>query len=567
MLMFSIPKRFLRLEYSLVKSLILASVFFSASPAHAADIGGGDIVCGDFDGDANGKINIKDITDHFQYIFNDSLPPANYLVASATDGVEGLNIRDISYLVNRIFGGGPPPLCPCDAAPPTAPALDPQTYLNIAETTYPANATSLTLHLELGVAVDFLSFTLPLRIRVGGAEIPSIGYFAGGGFPNYSSSQSTVRPDSGVIVIGSGFLSGSIGEPAGSGVLGELEISVAPASSDRVITYSWGATSPVQAPFSDCSIRPMIVQTGPELKVWEPYLNGAPGMVSCIEDSAGITQPDFDNDGVPDACDNCPLMFNPDQIDSDANGIGDLCDSIDTDGDGLFNFQDNCPQVFNPNQEDGDGDGFGDVCDDCPGFDNNSETDGDCLSGINDNCPLAFNPNQEDGDADGIGDACDNCDLVSNSDQADLDGDGVGDVCDACPDFVDPCPVPCDVPGDFNASGKANIKDLTDCYEYLYRAGSPPYVAENADIDGILMITLRDILYMNEWIFASGSAPICPSLTLPETTPDSSVVLQYRTTIPPGVSEAAVFLKLTTSVDIFGFNLPLKVRIGESIPN
>jgi len=37
---------------------------------------------------------------------------------------------------------------------------------------------------------------------------------------------------------------------------------------------------------------------------------------------------DLDGDGVPDASDNCPLDFNPDQLDLDGDGIGDACAGI-----------------------------------------------------------------------------------------------------------------------------------------------------------------------------------------------------------------------------------------------
>lgn len=49
--------------------------------------------------------------------------------------------------------------------------------------------------------------------------------------------------------------------------------------------------------------------------------------------------PDNDNDGVPNASDNCPLTYNPDQADGDHDGVGDACDPLlnrDTDSDGVL---------------------------------------------------------------------------------------------------------------------------------------------------------------------------------------------------------------------------------------
>jgi hypothetical protein len=37
---------------------------------------------------------------------------------------------------------------------------------------------------------------------------------------------------------------------------------------------------------------------------------------------------DTDNDGIIDSQDNCPTVYNPDQLDSNNNGIGDACESI-----------------------------------------------------------------------------------------------------------------------------------------------------------------------------------------------------------------------------------------------
>lgn len=51
-------------------------------------------------------------------------------------------------------------------------------------------------------------------------------------------------------------------------------------------------------------------------------------------DELEVWQPDTDGDGIADEQDNCPDDSNPNQVDSDQDGLGDVCDP-DADGDGF----------------------------------------------------------------------------------------------------------------------------------------------------------------------------------------------------------------------------------------
>ncbi len=184
-----------------------------------------------------------------------------------------------------------------------------------------------------------------------------------------------------------------------------------------------------------------------------------------VDEGACDPNVDRDGDGVPDAEDNCPVVFNPNQSNADGDAWGDACEvDADADGDGIPDDADNCPDIPNPAQVDADNDGIGDACDRgepspelCNMIDDDRDgrvdegacdrdTDGDGIPDDQDNCPRVVNPEQRDFDGDAVGDACDqdldsdgvpddedNCPRAVNPDQSDADGDGIGDACDQAP--------------------------------------------------------------------------------------------------------------------------------------
>lgn len=273
-----------------------------------------------------------------------------------------------------------------------------------------------------------------------------------------------------------------------------------------------------------------------------------------IPDADIMAIPDSDGDGLPDACDNCPLDANADQTDSDGDGMGDACDTcattgnvwttdiaccnfdpsnplasggcgnfnrcvpyatddpksggcaarcarpLDQDLDGVGNSCDNCPAVWNPGQQDTDGDDIGNACDNCPG------TPGDPhAADVNPPCdPNA--PTQSECQAYNYKSVCiptfgygayGRCTLVEDS-----DGDGLGDSCDNCP-YVSNAPT--------GGNGQVNCnKDLE------IAIGDPyPYTGDVCDPVPCAYVDIQETqpanpLDVHRWVKLSYSTTLLP---------------------------------------------------------
>lgn len=93
----------------------------------------------------------------------------------------------------------------------------------------------------------------------------------------------------------------------------------------------------------------------------------------------------------------------------------------DTDDDGIPDAEDNCPETANPEQENADGDEAGDACDD--------DDDNDTVPDQSDQCPGTLSGEQVDSNG-------------CSARQLDEDNDGVTDAMDRCPGTLIPESIP-----------------------------------------------------------------------------------------------------------------------------
>ncbi len=143
--------------------------------------------------------------------------------------------------------------------------------------------------------------------------------------------------------------------------------------------------------------------------------------------------------------------------------------ATDKDADGIDDAMDLCPDIFDPirpmdgsAQADADNDGKGDACDPCP----------------NDNTDACSAADANDVDNDGEPNTTDNCPDDSNADQMDGDGDGKGDACDVCPTSANPGFEIC-------AGPPVDIKDIRDPSSSNPIAENSPVTLEDMYVVGV----------------------------------------------------------------------------------
>ncbi|MCP4703005.1 MAG: hypothetical protein GY865_00220, partial [candidate division Zixibacteria bacterium] len=166
----------------------------------------------------------------------------------------------------------------------------------------------------------------------------------------------------------------------------------------------------------------------------------------------------------------------------------------DDDEDGVIDINDNCLGTANPDQLDDDGDGFGDLCDICAGGDDALDDDGDTVPDDCDVCP-GFD-DAIDSDEDTVADGCDNCPDHPNPGQEDSNGNDVGDLCDyTC--------------GDIDGTPGINILDIVFLVNNVYKAGPDPDPLESADVNHDYLVNILDIVLLVNKVYKGGAEPEC----------------------------------------------------------
>lgn len=230
-------------------------------------------------------------------------------------------------------------------------------------------------------------------------------------------------------------------------------------------------------------------------------------------DDPGCTDPldpsetlDGDSDGLLDFDDNCTLVSNPAQLDTDQDGYGNACDA-DYDNDGVVGITDFVAHANAFGAETGD-----------PRYDEALDSDVDGAIGISEfllvSNSLGLPPGTSglecagtapcpDRDSDGIFDQHDNCLDLGNPSQVDTNLDGYGNRCDA----------------DYDDNGIVALSDLVTFYNAFGTSSGEPGYDPDLDSDSNGSVGISEFLLVTGELgqppgpsgMACAGTPPCPA--------------------------------------------------------
>lgn len=281
-------------------------------------------LCGD--ADCDGQETQYDGMYILEYLFGGGPPPLTDDIEWANwDNHEQLTIGDVYENFKYIFGSYPPPECP-PANPPLDPVVDSSMILYYTDW-IPSGSSSavllLTLHTDADA--DFYGMSFPLKIRVD-EEIPTIDsvyiFYYYDDFADY-----TIYPESGYVAIG---IVPFFGSPEGkTSRVAHVYVTVPPEPVERSVTMEWVNLAPVQAPIEDTSVIPMIYRhPGAESIAVEPILEPhcclVPGDADMnrqvtIEDAVHVIQCIFAD---------CLMLPCEKHLDANCDGVWNIADVV-----------------------------------------------------------------------------------------------------------------------------------------------------------------------------------------------------------------------------------------------
>jgi len=290
---------------------ISIALILSAAPATGQD-------CECADVDCDGQWTFNDARYVVDYLFGGGPPPLTETLDGADwDGYEMLTIADVWHNVHYVFGGEWPPVCP-PYLPPLEPIIDSSNVLYYTDwIPFGESAAVIALTLHADVGTGHCGISLPLKIRVDD-EIPIINSVI---LMYEDFSEYTIYPDSGCVAIGMvPFLAPPDGYPE---QIAFVHLTLPPEAAERTITMEYVNLTPVQAPTQDSSIIPMLYRYA---DAYEPLL----------EPHCCMTPGDANMDGkvnVADAVYNLRCVF--------VDCLGHPCEKqLDANCDGTWNVAD-----------------------------------------------------------------------------------------------------------------------------------------------------------------------------------------------------------------------------------